>query len=356
MECEICRGDSRIFPQNERSNQLCGNWESQIWSSPTRWWSKEIRKNKWKMVLEEIHHFEESKHVAIAVAQPKQDAWTRWESMKEKTITWSNIKQMEPKQLGFLIKAVYDILPTPVNLKLWGLSTSNLCKVCGKIANLKHVLTGCQYSQRSYMWKHNEILGIIAEIAKMCCETANKISCIKTSIQFVKGNVSKTSHRNGHKPTLLDGCTDWRIIADVDWQLAFPTEITSTHQHPDLIIWSVNSKKVIITELMIPFEANIDWLHQQKLEKYENLRKQFIKNGWSTDILPLEIGCQGFISNSTSTFLTKLGLSPAKKWEYIKKDSKQDCNCIWTDMGFVQIKNHPIKSGSIVRYCCAALG
>ena len=133
-------------------------------------------------------------------------------------------------------------LPTPVNLKLWGLSTSNLCKACGKLANLKHILTGCQYSLRSYMWRHNEILGIIAEIAKMCCETANEIPSIKTNIQFVKeGNVSKTPHRyNRYKPTLLDGCTDWRIIADVDWQLAFPMEITSTRQHPDLVIWSVN--------------------------------------------------------------------------------------------------------------------
>ena len=33
-----------------------------------------------------------------------------------------------------------------------------------------------------------------------------------------------------------------------------------------------------------------------------------------------------------------------------KKDPKQDCNCILTDMAFVQIKHHPIKSGSIVRY------
>ena len=94
------------------------------------------------MVSEEIHDFEESKRLAIAVAQPKQGLWTRWENTKDKTITWSNIKQMEPKQLGFLIKAVYDILLTPVNLKLWGLSKSNLCKACGKIANLKHVLTG----------------------------------------------------------------------------------------------------------------------------------------------------------------------------------------------------------------------
>ena len=209
---------------------------------PQKWWSKETTKNKRRMISEEIHDFEESKRLAIAVAQPKQGAWTRWENTKDRTITWSDIKQMESKQLGFLIKAVYDILPTPVNLKLWGLSTSNLCKACEKLANLKHVLTGCQYFLRSYTWRHNEVLGIIAEIAKMCCETANEIPSIKTNIQFVKeGNVSKTPHRhNRHKPTLLDGCTDWNVITDVDRQLAFPTEITSTRQRPDLVIWSVN--------------------------------------------------------------------------------------------------------------------
>ena len=155
----------------------------------------------------------------------------------------------------------------------------------------------------------------------MCCETANEISCIKTSMQFVKeGNVSKTPHRNRHKPTLLDGCKDWHVIADVDRQLAFPTEITPTRLRPDLVIWSVNSKKVIMAELTIPFEANIEWADQRKLEKYEDLREQCIKNGWSTDIFPLEIGCRGFNSNATSTFLTKLGLSPAEKREYIKKN------------------------------------
>ena len=138
------------------------------------------------MVSEEIHYFEESKRLAKAVAQPKHGAWTRWDNTKDRIITWSDIKQIQTKQLGFLVKAVYDILPTPVNLKLCGLSTSNLCKACGKIANLKYVLTGCQYSLNGYTWSHNGIFGIIAEIAKMCCETANEISCIKTSIQFVK--------------------------------------------------------------------------------------------------------------------------------------------------------------------------
>ena len=318
MERETCSGDDRIFPQNERSNRLCGNWENRIWSSPTKVVVE--RDHKRRLVSEEIHSFEESKRLAIAVTQPKQGAWTRWENTKDRTITWSVIKQMEPKQLGFLIKAVYDILPTPVNLKLVGLSTSNLCKACGKIANLKHVLTGCQYSLRSYTWIHNEIFGIIAEIAKMCCETANEISCIKTNIQFVKeGNVSKTPHGNNrYKPTLLDGCTDWRVIADVDRQLAFPTEITSTRQRPDLVIWSVNSKKGYHCRINDLFRDQHRLGASAEIGKYEDLREQCTKNDWSTDLFPLEIRCRGFISNATITFLTKIGLSPAKKREYIK--------------------------------------
>ena len=104
------------------------------------------------------------------------------------------------------------------------------------------------------------------------------------------------------------------------------------------------------------FETKIDREDQRKLEKYEDVHEQCIKNSWSIDIFPFLIGCWGFISNVTSTFFTKLGLSPAKKREYIKKDPKQDCNCIWTDMAFIQIKHHPIKSYNIVRYCWGALG
>ena len=59
------------------------------------------------MVLEEIHHFEESKRLTIAVVQLKQSAWTSWENTRDGTITWS-------LNNCFLIKAAYDILPTPV--------------------------------------------------------------------------------------------------------------------------------------------------------------------------------------------------------------------------------------------------
>ena len=72
---------------------------------PQRWWSKETTKNKRRLILRK-------ERLTITVAQPKQGAWTRWENTKDMTIAWSDIKQVEPKQLGFLIKAVYDITYT----------------------------------------------------------------------------------------------------------------------------------------------------------------------------------------------------------------------------------------------------
>ncbi len=79
-------------------------------------------------------------------------------------------------------------------------------------------------------------------------------------------------------------------------------EITSTRQRPDLVIWSVNLKKVISAELTIPFETNIDWTHQRKLEKYEDLREQCTKNDWSTDIFLLEIGCRTYTSKEEGIY------------------------------------------------------
>ena len=35
---------------------------------------------------------------------------------KDRAVTWGDLKHMEHQKLSFLIKAVYDVLPPPVNL------------------------------------------------------------------------------------------------------------------------------------------------------------------------------------------------------------------------------------------------
>ena len=153
---------------------------------------------------------------------------------------------MVPKKLSFFIKAVYDVLPIPVNLHAWGLTTSDRCSACGKTASLKHILTGCAYALRSYTWRHNEVLEIFSEVSKICCETANNALNIinNRAIQFVKeGNSSNTARENMRKPSLLEGCTDWHVPPDLKHNFIFPTEIALTTKLPDIFISSVKEKK-----------------------------------------------------------------------------------------------------------------
>ena len=72
-------------------------------------------------------------------------------------------------------------------------------------------------------------------------------------------------------------------------------------------------------ELTVPFEENFNWAHQHKLEKYEDLREQCVSNGWITKVFLIKVGCRGFIANSTTIFLTNLGLSPSDKRKYMEK-------------------------------------
>ena len=68
---------------------------------------KNPRANRRKMVSEEIHHLEEVTRFATAVGQWTQSAWTKWENVKDRAVTWRDLKHMDPKKLSFLIKAVY---------------------------------------------------------------------------------------------------------------------------------------------------------------------------------------------------------------------------------------------------------
>ena len=117
------------------------------------------------------------------------------------------------------------------------------------------------------------------------------------------------------KPSLLEGCTDWHVATDLKHNFIFPTEIALTTKRPDIVIWSVKSKKVFVIELTVPYEENFDWAHQHK---YEDLQEQCVRDGWIMNVFPIEVRCRGFIANSTSVFLTNPGLPPSDKRKYME--------------------------------------
>ncbi|XP_060082190.1 uncharacterized protein LOC132561508 [Ylistrum balloti] len=72
-----------------------------------------------KMVQDNIRKMEEEIRKVKAVEMGAQGAWTKWETT-ERRLTWADIWKLEPCRIQFLLRSVYDVLPTPTNLHRWG--------------------------------------------------------------------------------------------------------------------------------------------------------------------------------------------------------------------------------------------
>ena len=58
---------------------------------------------------------------------------------------------------------------------------------------------------------------------------------------------------------------------DLDRQLKFPPEITTTSMRPDIILWSPSVRTVILTELIVLWEGGIKAAFERKTDKYTRL-------------------------------------------------------------------------------------
>ena len=85
-------------------------------SSVTKLWSKTEGKERRDMVINEILMNEDSRRVQKAVQQPQQGQWTNWDNALQKSLIWNNIWHMVPLRISFLIRSVYDLLPSNANL------------------------------------------------------------------------------------------------------------------------------------------------------------------------------------------------------------------------------------------------
>ena len=91
-----------------------------------------------------------------------------------------------------------------------------------------------------------------------------------------------------HIPTCIQSLN---LRVDLDRQLKFPPEITTTSLRPDIILWSPSVKAVILAELTVPWEGGMEAAFEGKKEKYTGLAAECREAGWS--ICPVEVGCRG---------------------------------------------------------------
>lgn len=126
----------------------------------TSWptWHKATTTQARKLVVAEVWRQEEAARCTKAVSKSIQGQWTSWENLEHHKLTWRDIWEIEGSWLRFIIRATYDVLPTPKNLSQW-VGEDPICALCQTPATLRHILFGCKtsLSQGRYTWRNNQV-------------------------------------------------------------------------------------------------------------------------------------------------------------------------------------------------------
>jgi hypothetical protein len=115
---------------------------------------------------------------------------------------------------------------------------------------------------------------------------------------------------------LLSPAHDWQSLFDYhDHTITFPTDICTTNSRPNIIIWSLSIRKVILIGLTCPSEENIQTAKIRKTERYTPLHQQVQPAGWAVSLFLVEAGVRACLSRSFHRCLRTIGVpnSTSKK-------------------------------------------
>ncbi|XP_030008310.1 uncharacterized protein LOC115431800 [Sphaeramia orbicularis] len=278
-------------------------------TSHVQHWGKAGPKARRAMIQEEVRNWEEEGRRARAVELASQGVWTKWDLPKRK-ITWGDLWRLEPFRISFMLRSVYDTLPTPTNLHKWGLKEDPLCRLCGERGTMAHILSGCKtaLAQGRYRWRHDKVLMTLANTLEQ--ERRKKRQPHGTAMQPIK------FVKEGQKPpatvttkvNLLQKAQSWEMKVDLGGRLQFP-KVVQTALRPDVVLWSEEAEKIILIELTVPWEEGCEEAFERKSGKYQDLLHDCREKGWQAWLFPVEVGCRGFPAQSVWRMLTAIGVT-----------------------------------------------
>ncbi|KAK0136753.1 Retrovirus-related Pol polyprotein from type-2 retrotransposable element R2DM [Merluccius polli] len=287
-------------------------------------WHKASPAQRRGLVVEEVRREEQAARCAKAVSQGKQGQWMRWEDVEKRKFSWKEIWDMEAFRTSFILRATYDVLPSPQNLNQW-YGEDPTCHLCPSPANLKHILVACKTSltQGRYTWRHNQVLKCLAAALESRRTVINALpspSVLSASSgQFVREGEKPPKTRQPKPETgHLGAARDWRLLVDLEQRLCFPAEIAPTNLRPDLVLWSPSIRSVYIIELTVPWEDNVGEAYERKKLRYAELAADAEQRGWKATVRPVEVGCRGFVGRSVPGLLKDMGIRGQAQQQTIK--------------------------------------
>lgn len=277
-------------------------------------WSKADARARRGLVVKRVREAAEEDRQVKAIGLAAQGRWTQWEQAQERPLSWRELWRTDQGKLSFLLRSVTDLLPTPSNLKTWGLEDNPSCNQCGAAScTLNHILTGCPkaLAEGRYRWRHDKVLTEIANwVEQQRIKANNKQTEQPKTIAFLRegGKAPKINTATRSAPCILQRASDWEMRVDLKKKLVFPQDVAVTSLRPDMVLLSRSTKTIIVAELTVPWEERLDTSHQLKKAKYQDLIDEAALKGWHAVLFPIEVGCRGFPAKSIRHFLQRMGL------------------------------------------------
>ena len=285
-----------------------------------QFYSSSSSKERRDMIVNTVREKEEEQRVVNMTALSKQGAHMKWE-VPQRRLKQADLTRMTEEKINFLIKSVYDLLPTPANKNKW-FNTNESCLLCGENGTLNHILSGCKValSQGRYKWRHDKVLReLAAAVQEQIVRNRDKEEETNRKINFIKAGEKTKEKKTMQSTSILSSAKDWKMTVDLDERLKIPESVAVTDLRPDMIIVSRETKQMAIIELTVPSEERIEVAGEMKRSKYEVLSTEGRKNGWRVQCWAVEVGCRGFPAVSMSRFLKELGVAGRERRNLMEK-------------------------------------
>ena len=270
------------------------------------------RKERRKAIVEKSKQDEQNCRHNQLILCSQQGQCTSWEDeVERRELKWSQLWKWRSYRISFLLKSTFDMMPSPVNMLKWKLSSDDQC-TCGERGTLFHILVNCPLGLTNrYTWRHNQVLKVISDAvsAKLGEINSGKKPQIPDNTRPIN------FHREGQKATPKA----MRTVDDPEWSGTWTMKVdlkgegfelpVETNKRPDMAVICNESKKLKYFELTVCWESGMENARKRKENRYAALIKLCKEQGWQATCLPIEVGARGFVGNRTMSLIQQLGFS-----------------------------------------------
>ena len=165
------------------------------------------------------------------------------------------------------------------------------CRICGVwFETVKHVTSGCeQLAKKQYLIRHNK-MG-----SRIHWELCRKYGIEWTEKQF------------NHIPSSVCSTKDKQV--EIYWDCKIEVGKGLEHNKPDVFVVDKASKKWIIVDFSVPWDANVKTKEEEKCTRYAPLATESRSiHKVKTEIIPFVVGALSTVPKRLPDYLKALGV------------------------------------------------